>query len=243
MKTYVNKKTVVIFSVSILCILLLWLLGFGFGNETKLSKLLGFTFLGSERYLGTWFIFIAMIPIGFGIPCLTIRLVFRQRVQDYGFLFGEIKSGIIWILALVPACVIFSLGSAYIGTEEYNTYLVNPHFVKPLYLAIHCVSYLGFTFGFEFLFRGFVLFGLNEGMGHTTVSKWIAIVVSGLLAALCLIGLPWIFPVSALLSSVAGGLLNFRLRSFVYFAFIHWNVGVWSDIWEVIKLNVTNSIW
>ncbi|MCK4792946.1 MAG: hypothetical protein KAV87_54960 [Desulfobacteraceae bacterium] len=243
MKTYINKKTVIIFIVSILCILLLWLVGFGFGNEKKLSELLGITFLGSAVYLGTWFIYPMIVLIGFGIPFLVIRFIFHERAQDYGFSLGEAKSGIVWILALIPAYFFLPLLSANIGTSEYLTYVGNPKFVKPLHIAIHGVSYLGFAFGFEFLFRGFVLFGLNKAMGNTKASKWIAIAISGILSALCLIGLPWLFPLSALLLCVPGGLLNFRLRSFVYFAFFHWNLGIWTDIWEIIKIHVSNSVW
>jgi hypothetical protein len=46
-----------------------------------------------------------------------------------------------------------------------------------------------------------------------------------------------VFSGSALLLGIPVGFLTLRLRSFVYAAFIHWNLGVWSDIWEIIKLN------
>ncbi len=243
MSTYVNKTTIVVLAVTILCIAMLWLLGFGFGNETRLSELLGMTFLGSDVYLGTWFIFMMIVPIGVGIPYLAVRFVLRSRFQEFGFGLGDAKQGAIWLLVLTPVYVLLPLGSAYVGTEHYYTMLVNPDFLKPLYVAIHCVSYGAFVFGFEFLFRGFVLFGLNSGMGDTIRSKVIAAVASGALAALFLIGLPWVFPVSAFLSTVPAAFLNFRLRSFVYFAFIHWNIGVWSDIWEIIKMNIAGGMW
>ena len=229
--------------VSIACILILWFLGFGFGNETRLTGLFGLTFLGSDVYLGTWFIFVMIIPIGIGLPYLCIRYIFKEDVKNYGFSFGEMKTGLIWLLVLFPAYILLPLGSAFFGTEVYYNYLVKPEFLKPLNIAIHCVSYAMFTLGFEFLFRGFVLFGLNSGMGDTMKSKWIAAIFSGVLSALFLIGLPWVFPVSALLSCIPGGFLNFKLRSFIYFAFIHWNIGIWSDIWEIIKLNISGGIW
>jgi hypothetical protein len=43
--------------------------------------------------------------------------------------------------------------------------------------------------------------------------------------------------VSAFVSGVLGGMSNLRLRSMIYLAFMHWNFGVWSDIWGVIQLN------
>lgn len=240
MSPYLNKRTVIVLGVSMACILILWLLGFGFGNETRLSGLLGgATFLGSDVYLGTWFVFMMIVPVGFGIPYLVIRFVFREKIQDYGFSLGDMKTGAVGLLVLIPVYVFLPLASAAVGTEEYYTYLVNPDFLKPARIAVHVASYAAFVFGFEFLFRGFVLFGLNNDMGDSKASKWIATIVSGVLSALLLIGLPWVFPVSALLSSLPGAFVNFRLRSFFYFAFLHWNLGVWSDIWEIIKLNIT----
>ncbi len=243
MNPYFNKKTVTVVIVSLVCILLLWILGLGFGNETRLSKNTGAALFGSDIYLGTWFVFMMLVPVGFGIPYLVVRFVFHESIQDYGFSLGDVKAGAIVMLILLPAYVLSPLASAYIGTEKYYTYLTEPGFLKPLSVAFHAVSYAAFVFGFEFLFRGFLLFGLNKGMGEHAVGKWTAVVASAALSALCLIGLPWIFPVSALLGGVPMGLLNVRLRSIVYAAFFHWNVGVWSDVWEIIKLNISRTLW
>lgn len=241
MSNYINKKNTTIVGVTIFCILLLWMAGFGFGNEIKLSKLLGMKFLGNSLYLGTWFIYIVIICVGFGIPYLVIRFVFKEKLKDYGFSLGDTRSAVLWLVALIPVYVLGPLLSANIGTEKYYTYLMDPAWLKPLHVAVHCFSYMGFAFGFEFLFRGFVLFGLNKNMGNTVKSKWIAAFVSGCLAALCMIGQPWIFIISVFMSSIIGGFLNFRLQSFVYLAFLHWNLGIWSDIWEIIKMNIANG--
>jgi len=241
MGRYWNKRTLTVTGVSLACIVLLWLLGFGFGHETRLSRLTGATLFGSDVYLGTWFIFMMIVPIGFGIPYLVVRFGFHEPIQAYGFSLGDAKLGAVAVLALVPLYIFAPLASAYIGTERYYTYLTNPQFLKPLHVAIHLVSYVGFAFGFEFLFRGFVLFGLHRGMGETSAAKCVAVLASAILSALCLIGLPWVFPVSAFLGALLAGYANFRLRSFFYFAFIHWNLGVWSDVWEIIKLNIAHG--
>jgi len=98
------------------------------------------------------------------------------------------------------------------------------------------------THGFEGFFHGFLLFGLAQAFGNSRGGRWAAILLAAVLSAGSLIGLPWIFPVSALLAGVAAGLLNLRLRSFVYFALIHWNIGIWSDVWEIIKLNIAHGM-
>ena len=241
MNYYINKKTVVILSVTAFCILLLWLFGLGFGHETRLSKQTGATLFGSDVYLGTWFVFMMFIPVGFGVPYCVVRFVLRESIQDYGFSLGDIKEGVMLMLILIPAYVLAPLVSAYIGTERYYTYLTEPGFLKPLTVALHAISYGSFVFGFEFLFRGFLLFGLYQGMNETRISKWIAVATSAALSAFCLMGLPWVFPISALLAGIPLGLVNVRMRSIAYAAFFHWNVGVWSDIWEIIKLNIAHA--
>jgi len=243
MGTYLNRRVITVAGVALLCTLLMWSVGFGFGNETMFSRMLGgATFLGSEVYLGTWVGFILFIPIGIGIPYLVVRFLFGEDIRDYGASFGDHRQGVIWMLALIPAYVLLSLASAAIGTEEYYTYLVNPEFLKPIRIAIHVCSYLAFALGFESLFRGFVLFGLNKGLGDTRTSRWVASIVSGALSAVALVGHPWVFPAAALIISVPAGFLNLRMRSFLYFAFVHWNLGVWSDMWEIIKLNVAHGM-
>ncbi|MCP5107060.1 MAG: hypothetical protein GY950_26985 [bacterium] len=244
MNTYVNKRTITIVGAAATAILLIWLAGFGFGNEAKLSQLLGMKFLGSSFYLGTWFIYIAISTVGFFIPYIVIRFIFKEKLADYGFTLGDTKAGVKWLLAFIPVFILVPLISAKTGTHEYYTYLTDPAWLKPLHIAIHCVSYMGFAFGFEFFFRGFVLFGLNRHMGNTTKSKWVAVFIAACLAALCLIGQPTTFIISAFLSMFVFGFLNFRLGSFVYVMFLHWNIGIWSDIWEIIKLNVAGgNLW
>ncbi len=240
--TLATRRTVVLLVAVVVFIGLLWLLGFGFGHELRLSRWLGRPFLGSSVYFGTWLAFVATFLLGLGIPYVALRLALREPMREYGFSLGEAKEGVTWLMVLTPVYVVAPLGSAFIGTDRYYTYLVEPGFLTPIHVALHCASYGMFAFGFEGFFRGFLLFGLVKALGSGAAGRWAAIVVSAVASAGCLIGLPWVFPVSALLAGIPAGLLNLRLRSFVYFALIHWNIGIWSDVWEVLKLNVAHHM-
>jgi hypothetical protein len=238
-----TRKALIVVAATVVVILSLWLLGFGFGHELRLSRWLGRPFLGSTVYFGTWFIFLATLVLGLGIPYIVVRFVLHQPLRDFGYSLGDARQGIVWLMAFTPACVLLPLGSAYIGTERYYTYLVEPGFLTPVNVALHCASYGMFVFGFEGLFRGLLLFGLEQALGSSQVGRWVAVLLVAALSALSLIGMPWIFPVSALLAGVPAGFLNLRLRSFVYFALIHWSMGIWSDVWEIIKLNLSHGMW
>lgn len=235
-------STLTLVATTVLCVALLWLAGFGFGHELAIARWLRRPFLGSTVYFGTWLMFLMMFLIGLGVPLLVIRSVWHEDPQSYGFSFANAERGVKWVLALTPVWLLASLGSASIGTDRYYTYLREPGFVTPVYIAIHSVSYGMYAFGFESLFRGFLLFGLERRLGESRTGRWGAALLSAGLSAASLIGLPWVFPASALLGGVPMGLLSLRLRSFVYAALVHWNVGIWSDVWEIIKLNVSNRI-
>ena len=237
-----TRKALIVVSATVLFVALLWLLGMGFGHELRLSRGLGRPFLGSTVYFGTWLVFLATFVLGLGIPYIVVHFVLHQPLRDFGFSFGDARQGVVWLLVLTPAYVLVPLGSAFIGTERYYTYLVEPGFLTPVNVALHCASYGMFAFGFEGLFRGFLLFGLAQVLGSSRGGQWTAVLLAAVLSAGSLIGLPWVFPVSALLAGIPAGFLNLRLRSFVYFALIHWNIGIWSDVWEIVKLNVAHGM-
>lgn len=226
-----------IIGVCLLCILFIWSLGFGFGNERRISQTFGFTIFGSDVYTGVWIVFILMSPIAFGLPWLINKYFLKRELKEYGLQLGDMKYGILTIFLLTPFYVLLPLGSAFLGTDNYYTYLRNPDFIHPLNIAIHCASYAAFIFGFEFLIRGFVLFGLINEFGNTLKGRVSAIFISTALLSVFLIGIPATIFQAILALSIPACLLNLRTKSFLYFAFINWNLGIWSDIWEIIKLN------
>lgn len=219
------KKNVIIVVVVILVILLLKLCGFTFGNEIKLSQLLGTGLFGSDLYLGVWFIFILFPVVGFLIPLLIIKFIFKEPLEDYGFTLGDTKLGVICLLVLLPGSVLCSLSTTILGAHTYYHYLLDENWLKIFTVAIHCISYIGFVLGFEFLIRGFLLFGLTKNLGNGIKAKWIAVIVTGIASAICLSGLPIMFLITALAICIPAGFLNFRLKSFVYVALFHWSAG------------------
>lgn len=233
-----RTRIAVIVGVAFLCTVLSWALGWGFRRETWLTRAFGWTLFGSDVYMGVWFVFLAMPVVGFAIPALAIRFVLRGRLADYGLTLGDTRAGAIALLAMVPAYATLPLVSSTAGTEYYYDYLELPEFLVPWKIAIHFTSYALMMFGYEFLFRGFVLFGIAHTLGDTAAARRTALAVSVLFSALFFVGTPWIFILAFPLLAVAGGLLTFRTRSVFYFAFINWTLGIWSDAWEIIKLNV-----
>lgn len=231
-------RVAVIVMVALLCTLASWVLGWGFGRETWLTRAFGWTLFGSDVYMGVWFVFLAMPVVGFAVPAWVIRRVFRERLSDYGLTLGDTRAGVVALLALVPGYVTLPLISSAVGTEHYYDYLVLPEFLVTWKIAIHLTSYALMMFGYEFLFRGFVLMGIARALGDTPAARRTALGVSVLLSTIFFLGTPWIFLLAFPVLALLGGLLTFRTRSILYIAFINWTLGIWSDVWEIIKLNI-----
>lgn len=233
-----RMKITILVAVTLLCTLATWALGWGFHREVWLTRAFGWTLFGSDVYMGVWFVFLMMPLVGFALPALVIRRVFGERLADYGFSLGDTRAGVIALFALVPGYATLPLVSATAGTEYYYDYLVLPEFLVPWKIAIHLTSYALMMFGYEFLFRGFLMLGIARALGDTARGHRIALGVSVALSAVFFAGTPWVFILCFPVLALLGGLLTFRTRSILYFAFINWTLGIWSDTWEIIKLNI-----
>lgn len=143
------------------------------------------------------------------IPLLTILLIYREGAAKYGFTAGDWKVGIpltlmgmllvtpiIWVAARQPSMQQYY--EAQLGGLPWST------FVDLL--------------GWEFVFRGFLLFSYARKYGEDAL--WLQAVPF----ALAHIGKPAVETLSTLFGGFAFGWLAYRTRSFIYPFLLHWYV-------------------
>ncbi len=152
----------------------------------------------------------------FVIPMLIILLVFRQKPAEFGFTLGDWKAGTILtlggIILIAPILWLVAHGNgamqAYyksqVGGLPWNTFLD--------------------LFGWEFIFRGWLLFGFARKFGPEAI--WLQAVPF----ALAHIGKPEIETLSTIFGGFAFGWVAWRTKSFVYPLLIHWFVGSFTII-------------
>ncbi len=149
------------------------------------------------------------------IPLLIILVVFRENPRDYGFTFGDWKAGLIltalgialmapilWFVARGPAMQEYY--KSQVGGLPWNTFLD--------------------LFGWEFMFRGFILFAYARKFGPEAL--WLQAVPF----ALAHIGKPEVETLSTIFGGFAFGWVAYRTRSFVYPFLIHWFVASFTII-------------
>jgi membrane protease YdiL (CAAX protease family) len=152
----------------------------------------------------------------FVIPMLVVLLIFRQKPREFGFTFGDWKAGILLTLGgiLLIAPVLWLVSRGNLAMQDYY---------KPQVAGLPWNTLLD-LFGWEFFFRGWLLFGLAHKFGPEAI--WLQAVPF----ALAHIGKPEVETLSTIFGGFAFGWVAWRTKSFVYPFMIHWFVGSFTII-------------
>lgn len=146
----------------------------------------------------------------FLVPMLCVLLLFRQKPGEFGFGLGDWKAGLVISLAGIAliAPLLWLIGRGDPSMQNYY---------QPLAGLLPWNTFLD-LFGWEFLFRGWLLFGYARRFGAEAI--WLQAVPF----ALAHIGKPEIETLSTIFGGFAFGWVAWRTRSFLYPLLIHWFV-------------------
>ena len=142
------------------------------------------------------------------IPLLIILVFFRENPKEYGFSLGDWKAGLtitaLGVLLMAP--VIYYLGSGDPSMQKYY---------EPYTKGLPWTTFLDLI-GWEFLFRGWILFGYARKFGPEAL--WIQAVPFALMHN----GKPEVETLSTIFGGFAFGWVAYRTKSFVWPFLIHW---------------------
>jgi membrane protease YdiL (CAAX protease family) len=146
----------------------------------------------------------------FIIPMFFILVIFRENPKDYGFTFGDWKAGIVITLGAIVliAPILWLVGRGDASMQNYY---------KPMVAGLPWSTFLD-LFGWEFIFRGWLLFGYARKFGPDAL--WLQAVPF----ALVHMGKPELETLSTIFGGFAFGWVAWRTKSFVYPLLIHWFV-------------------
>ena len=159
---------------------------------------------------GTWWKGVDRTILYFIIPMLFILLIFREHPGTYGFTLGDWRAGLILtaggILLMAPILWFLNRGDASMQ-NYYRSYLTG----LPWNTFVD-------LFGWEFLFRGWLLFGYARKFGPEAL--WLQAVPF----ALAHVGKPAVETFSTIFGGFLFGWVAYRTKSFIYPFLIHWFV-------------------
>ena len=165
----------------------------------------------------------------FGIPALFIRLVFRERLRDYGLRAGNWKTGLKWIVFLLPVMVLTAFLAAAGADMQAEYPLVKSAAAVPHFLLAAEAAYLIYYLGWEFCFRGFMLFGLEERLGALP-----AVLIQMIPSTLVHIGKPFGETIGAVFGGLLFGYLALRTRSIWTPLLLHAVLGISTDLFVLL---------
>jgi len=144
---------------------------------------------------------------------IVILLVFRENPRLYGLTVGDWRAGVLLtvcaIILVTPVLWFLARGGSM--QSYYGGQLAGLPWSTLLELV-----------GWEFFFRGFILFAYARRFGPDAL--WLQAVPF----ALAHIGKPEIETLSTIFGGFAFGWLAYRTRSFVYPFFLHWYIATFA---------------
>jgi len=158
------------------------------------------------------------------VPALVVKLVFRERLADYGVSLGDRTRTVRSFLMMAPLLLIVAYVASHIA-EIADYYPINNSAgtSRPMF-GLHACTYLAFYLGWEFHFRGFLQAGLRDSLGSTN-----AVLVQVLASVLFHITRPGIETYAAIVAGIYWGLLALRTRSLLSGFLQHALVGIALD--------------
>lgn len=145
------------------------------------------------------------------VPLIIILIFFRENPKEYGFSFGDWKLGLTYTVlgCLFMAPVIYFLGSGDESMQKYYERFLD---------GLPWTTFLDLI-GWEFIFRGWILFAYARKFGHEAL--WLQAVPF----AIAHISKPEIETLSTIFGGFAFGWVAWRTKSFLYAFLIHWFIG------------------
>ena len=154
----------------------------------------------------TELIYYLLIPLAAGF------LLFRDKPRDYGIRIGRWKSSIILTAVCLAAMALILYGTG--KMPEFRSYY-HMHVIDWPDLLLNHALYM---FAWEFLFRGYMLFGLEKSIGKS------AIFVQAIPFVLLHLGKPFLETLFCIPGGFILGYVAYRTKSFLPCFIIHFGI-------------------
>ena len=210
-----RKATLILLSSTVL--MLTWS---SFASPPFLASQFG----GDGRVAGAIGNFVGCFVLLGAVPALVITVVLRARLADYGVGWGVPRRTWGSVAVLVPLFLLVAY-NARTDASLLTKFPINPRAgASAAMFGLHAATYLLFYVGWEFHFRGYLLFGLRPAVGAAN-----AVLLQTMASALLHIGSPAAETFGAILAGVLWGVLALWTRSLVSGLVQHFLLGLALD--------------
>ncbi|MGB9721748.1 MAG: CPBP family intramembrane glutamic endopeptidase [bacterium] len=166
-----------------------------------------------------------VLGIIYGFSPIIPMYLFKNKPKDYGFAFGNFR---IWIKDIIIIfCIMMPiLLVAFKFTNFKNVYPLSYTARRGLNeLLVYELTHLCYMFGWEFFYRGFMLFGLSKKIDYR-----IAILIQTIPFALLHYRKPPLEAYGSIIAGIFLGIIAIRGKSFLPCAILHFSIALIADI-------------
>lgn len=172
-----------------------------------------------DRFYSRIYWFLMDGGLMFVIPLLSIKLIFREKLTDYGFTLGDKKFGLItsaiFLAFMLVLIWIVSASSSFANTYPQGGSRVRESF---MIFILYELCVLIYMLGWEFFWRGYILFGLKVKFGYY------AVLIQMIPFFILHKGKPEIELFASIFAGIILGIQALRSKSFIYSWLLHWLV-------------------
>jgi uncharacterized protein len=165
----------------------------------------------------------------FIFPLLIIKFLFKEKIKNYGIASGDYKAGIkitlIFLVVMLPLVWVVSALPEFSKTYPHLSSAKNSW---KIFLIFEC-GMLIYMFSWEFIWRGFMLFGLKDRFGYY------AVLIQMLPFLILHNGKPAPETFGAIIAGIALGILALRTNSIFYCVITHMSVMFSIDFISVLR--------
>ncbi|MBE0645146.1 MAG: CPBP family intramembrane metalloprotease [Bacteroidetes bacterium] len=166
--------------------------------------------------------FLLLIPV--------ILFLHRKRLRDFGVTVGDWRFGLrvslLFYAVMLPILWVVSASASFQDVYPHSQIVRGDWTLFLIYEA----AFILYFIGWEFIWRGYMLFGLLPYTGAT-----VAVLAQMIPFVILHYGKPMPETFGAIVAGIALGALSVRTRSFLYAVLIHWSVMLTIDLLATLR--------
>lgn len=182
------------------------------------------TYLFEFLYWFTGDTLLALLP-----SFIIIHFVFKEKISEFGFKIGDWKFGLKFSLIFI----LFMSVILWFVTSSQEFIIKYPLLTSVKYSAttflVYEIGMLFYLIGWEFTWRGFMLFGLEKKFGFYSI--FFQMIPFTILH----FGKPFLETIGSIPGAIAFGILALRTRSFYYCVIVHFSIMFVIDTISILR--------